>query len=112
LSFLFLSFFFITALSSFTKEEIVGNYCEEETSISIALCTVNLTLGDPCSVCITCPDAGQRVLIEDPVSGASYIVLPKSGVALCIDVAIGRCIDVTQFGNSQTGDFLGDFACN
>lgn len=80
--------------------------------IFLAFCDVDFTSGDPCSVCITCPDAGQRILIANTNNPSNnYIALPTSGVPYCIDLAIGRSIDITQFGNSQSGDSHGTHEC-
>lgn len=75
----------------------------------MAVCDVEFTPGDPCTLCITCADDGKRIIIEDAGSSRlKFIVEPIANETLCIDVAIGRTVKVTQLGNSPTEFFLGN----
>ena len=102
-------FFFITALSSFTTKEIIKDSCQAETLVITTPCVVNFTLGDPCVLCITCTDAGQRILVES--TGSSGYIFPVATVPLCFDVAIGRSVQLTQYGCGPSGIDLGEHEC-
>lgn len=68
-----------------------------------------MTPGDPCELCITCQDAGQRILVES--AGSSGFIYPGAGFSICFDVASGRTVTLTQYGCGPSGIDLGDHEC-
>jgi len=110
LSFVFLGLFFIAFSSSFTKKEIEESYSVEE--VVCQDCEVTLTQGNPCTVCITCADASQRIEIEDGDGNLIFFLNPKVGIEDCFTLLNGRTIHVKQFGcPTQIPIDLGEHTC-